>query len=173
MSQVWFFIPRFYSSLKYATATSSCVISNSKFAAVMSFFFRRLYNLWSWYGVVKYVKKQTPWRPRVFQSWSPCENVYAIYLSVFIGETKCSIATWLCLCHSKNISHQTDTGYCKNPCSMWLSLVNRKGTSVRPPISLCWMYSSVGARGSVVGWGSILQARRSRVRWGHWIFQLT
>jgi hypothetical protein len=34
---------------------------------------------------------------------------------------------------------------------------------------------SFGARGSVVGWGNMLQAedRGFDSRWGHWIFQLT
>jgi hypothetical protein len=34
------------------------------------------------------------------------------------------------------------------------------------------MSDLVGARGSVVGWGTMLQAGRSQVRWGHWIFSI-
>jgi hypothetical protein len=39
----------------------------------------------------------------------------------------------------------------------------------------CTEPSHIGARRNVVGWGTMLQAGRSRVPfpWGHWVFQLT
>jgi hypothetical protein len=43
---------------------------------------------------------------------------------------------------------------------------------IMQPSKILYPIESQGARGSVVGWGAILQAGRSRVqvRWGHWIF---